>query len=819
MKKENYNIFKRNIARRSFLKGSAAAIAAGIVMPGGANLLSKKVNASEKTVENVEQITYGVCRGDCLGHCPMRVHVRNGRVVKTSKLSHPIPEYERICQRGLTHVQRIYQSDRLTHPMRRVGSRGSGKWEQITWEEAINEICTKWKQYQKEYGNGSVAFSDCAGNSAADSRQYYKKLFNLMDSIRIDNAFDNAFITAVIDTTGEGPWAFGDDERNMLSAKYIFVWGNNFTEAGHVHSPFILEAMERGAKLIVIDPNCTIGASKADMYVPIRPGSDAVLAMGMLNIAVKAGKIDKDTLMRGTVAPFLVKKSDGKFLRLSDLGKAEADSKEDAIVVRAQDGTVGLPADIEAPVINGSYVIEGQEVTTAYDLLLQRVAEWTPERASAICDIPVDTIYELARMYAEGPTTLAPGYGPDHYANGHCFYYAVFALALVTGQIGKPGAGLNGHGLSQYTENFLSCDDIINPLGDQKKMVVLEATMIPEALKTGKYGNKDINIKSIFVYNQNLFGNQTNRNAWLEAINKVDLFVVADVVMGDTAMYADIVLPVAHYFETDTYDMSYTGVAVYNAKAVEPPGEAMGDFEIANLLGKGMGYGDSFAMTRDEFFTKALDNDKAKAAKLDWKSIKAAGYIHTITKDTPIYMQGAKYTYDTPTKRGEFYRENVEPNSDYGQNFDKQHEALPYWVPPTEAWLDDAGGFERAPLADKYPLIFTSKRPKFRVHTQFSHNKWLLELHPEPTVTFNPKDAYPRGIKTGDVIKIYNDRGYVVVKAAINPANRPGVLVIDHGWQADDFIDGHYSNLSSNGSNDVIVNNAFFDCLVEAVKK
>lgn len=817
MKEESPNIFKQNIGRRSFLKGSAAAVAAGVAMSSGVNLLPLKADAAE-AVGNNEKITYGVCRNDCLGHCPMKVHVRNGRVVKTSKLNHPIPEYERICQRGLTHALKINQSDRMTHPMRRVGPRGSGKWEQITWGEAINEICTKWKQYQKEYGNDSIAYTDCAGNSAVDSRKYYKKLFNLMGSTHMDNSFDNAFLTAIPDTTGWGPWCLGDDERNMLSSKYIFVWGGNITEAGNVHCTFILEAMERGAKLIVIDPNYTIGASKADMYVPIRHGSDAVLAMAMINIAVKEGKTDEDTLMYGTVAPFLVKESDGKFLRLSDLGEVEAGSEEDAIVVRAADGTIGIPADIKKPVINGSFKIQGHNVTTAYDLLLQRVAEWTPERASEICDIPLDTIYKLARMYAEGPTTLVPGYGPDHYANGHCFYYAVTALALVTGQIGKTGAGFNGHGVSIYDNNYLSYDDIINPPGAKPGPEVC-ATKMPEAIRTGKYGDLDINIKSLFIYNQNMLGNQTNRKAWIGALDKVDLVVVADVVMNDTTMYADIILPVAHFFEVETYDMSYTGVAVYNAKAVEPPGEAIGDFEIATLLGRGMGYEDLFTMTREEFFTEALNNDDAKAAGLDWKSLKEAGYIYTITNNTPIYMQGGNYTYPTPTGRGEFYRENAAPYSDYGQEFDGKYEALPYWVPPAEAWQDKIGGFDRSSLSDKYPLIFTSERPKFKVHTQFSHNKWLLELQPEPTVTFNPRDADARGIKAGDIVKVYNDRGYVVIKAVINPANRPGVVVIDHGWQADEFIEGHYSDLSSNVHNNVIITNAFFDCLVQAVKQ
>ena len=144
------SIWKQSLTRRKFLQGSATAIAMGAAWLEGGFLLGR---AQEQKENMAETITYGVCRGDCLGHCPMRVHVRNGHVVKTSKLGHPIPEFERICQRGLTHVQRIYAVDRLQHPLRRVGKRGEGKWEQITWEEAIKEICGKWKGYRQKFGN------------------------------------------------------------------------------------------------------------------------------------------------------------------------------------------------------------------------------------------------------------------------------------------------------------------------------------------------------------------------------------------------------------------------------------------------------------------------------------------------------------------------------------------------------------------------------------------------------------------------------------------------------------------------------------------
>lgn len=816
MKLEDKSIFKREISRRSFIKGAAASAAvAGVAVSGGVNLLSPVAEAAGED-DITEQVYQGLCRGNCAARCAINVHVRNGKLVKTSKLDLPVPEFERICQRGLTHNQRVYQPNRLTHPMRRVGERGAGEWEQITWEEAIDEIRTKWQQYQKEYGNQSIAYIDGYGTGAPEV-DYYQRLFNLMGSVHVQNAIDRAGIDTVGAVIGRGLWGTCNDPRDMQNAKYIFAFGANLTEAGHTNYAYVQAAMDKGAKLIYINPNYDTGASKADVYVSIRPGTDAALIFAMMNIAVEEGRIDEKMLMYGTVAPFLVKESDGLFLRLSDLGQAEVGSGEDAIVVRSEDGTVGLPADITAPVINGTFEIGGYNVTTAYDLLLERAVEYTIERVSEICDIPEDTIYELARMYAEGPTTLFLSYGPDHWGNGHCFYFAATALSMVTGQLGKKGAGMAGFAFASYSGDLAAARATYTPMGAIPGPNIF-APKLPEAIETGKYGELDVNIKSLFIYKHNLLGNQTERQTWLKTLDKIEYIIVPDMIMSETVKYADLVLPVPEFFEVEMYMISSVGVMIHNAKAIEPPGEATGDLEIAIMLAKALGYGDKFASSREEWLNEIFDNDIAKKAGIDWETVKAAGYIPLVKEDTVPHIVGQNYVFGTSLGRAIFYREKPAPNTNYSQQLDPRRECLPYWEPPIEGWTETVGGIERNPLAEKYPLVFMSERGKFRCHTMFNNNPWHKELLPEPTVSINPTDADARGIKQGDAMKLYNDRGYLVIKADINAGTRPGVLMIDHGWVEDEFIEGHYQDLSSRATSDFIINNAYFDCLVQAEK-
>jgi molybdopterin-containing oxidoreductase family molybdopterin binding subunit len=829
---EDRIIFDKKITRRKFLKVSAAAAAvtgATLAVPGTGGTvlkaLAKDEGAPAQAVQ--EQVFQGVCRPDCGGgSCPMNVHVRNGKVVKTSKIDAADPLWTRMCQKGMSHAQRIYAPERLKYPMRRTGARGEGKWEQITWEEAIDEITTKWKGYQKQFGNSSNMYGFGAG--VLSPEQYYgMRLFMAMGSsyLAIPSDMDGLDMAALMVTRGQ--YLHGNSGDSILSAKNIFFWGANATNSMQSGWSVTQSAIfDHGAKAIVIDPNYTGIASKANKWVPIRPGTDAVMMMAMTKIIIDEGLQDTDYLTKGTVAPFLVKESDGKFLRLSDLGRAQkaaegstitlqgeassnvvASEGNDAIVVRGKDGTVDKPGVVTDPVLSGTFTIQGFKVTTAYDLLVQRLAEYPPEKAAEICDVPVDTITELAHTFVDGPTTNFVDYGMDHWGNGYTGYYALYTLMFVAGQFGKWGTGMYGGQQASMGSGTNIGAAIVSPRTIAPGPTIY-SPYLPDVMETGKWDGQPVNIKSLYFWCTNPLHNHTDRQAMIKAIDKIEFFVVADQTMNNTSRYADIVLPASHWFEFESITTMITDYARISEKAIEPLYESKPDIEIANLLGAGMGLGDVMNMTIEDYLTAILDNDVAKSYGL---SLEALRQKKNIKVQPPRFIMGENYTLPTPTGRAEFYLENIVPFGNNGQTLDPKLYSLTHWVPPLEAWHEN-------PLFQKYPLTLMTHRDKFKVHSQFNDCSWLLELRPEPTLSINPVDAAARGIKHGDYVKVYNDRGYVVLKAVLHAGIRPGVVDTEAGWRSDKYKAGCYQDLTSRKQNPWMSNNGFFDTLCEVTK-
>ena len=312
---------RRQVSRRSFLKGS---LAAGALAAGGSAYLTgcAPKSAADNTgemaetgepVEVNEEIYSGVCRGNCYGGCFLNVHVRDGKVVRTSARDLPEPEWNRICAKGLSHVFRIYDPERVKYPMRRVGERGAGEWEQISWDEALEEIAIKYKQFSDEFGPESNMYWGGSGNFAiADN---YSRFWNLIGASNVSQTLDMAIFYGSQKCVGVSMNFNGNELTDLVNAKTIVIWGANPAVSQMQGMHFILEARDAGAKTIAIDPIYTTTVSKCDQWIPINSGTDGLLAMALMNIIIEKGWQGVDYLKSTTVAPFLVKESDGTFLR------------------------------------------------------------------------------------------------------------------------------------------------------------------------------------------------------------------------------------------------------------------------------------------------------------------------------------------------------------------------------------------------------------------------------------------------------------------------------------------------------------------------
>lgn len=827
------------LTRRSFLKTTGLIAGAAVTVGAsgaGLSALAATYEPGQKESDG-EQIFCGVCRGNCSGTCKLNLHVRDGKIVKTSRRhfnAFPDGSIDRICLRGLSHPYNIYGPNRVQYPMRRVGERGAGEWERITWDEAVEEIAQKWQEIREKYGDQAIAYTRGSGNMGTISgvaSPMFNVFFNKINSTQIKIARDQANTRGINRVVGNlGDWVL-NDPSDFKNSKTLFVWGANITDAQMHDWHFIADAKEAGTKLIVIDPIYTQLASKADIWVPVKPATDAALALSMMYVMVEEDLVNKPFLKAHTCAPFLVREDTGKFLRMSDLGveprtvevarqqvSAASSSNKGASVGQSAtttkvidepavldvDGNVVAIDDAVDPQINGTYDFNGIKCRTAYDLLLEDIDQYPPETAEGICDVSADTIRELAHIAVDGPCIHRLGWGSNSYGNGVHAAHANITMAALTGQIGYSGAG-TGVG------DFKACWGINAVVKGMTaaKYPMISALFLPEIMRTGKYKGEDYPIKSLYVYAGNPVCNQVNTNEYIkDIIGNMEFYVVSDYTFTDTTEYADIVLPASHWFEQeDVMAISAMQCFIYSEKAIDPLYESKPDIEILRLFAEKMGYPDLLSYTNDEYMSMVIDTASLKALGITYEEVKKNEDMYWYPEKPWIPWQNAEFRTDSG--RMEFYVENPTVQFDMGQEFDVDREHLPRYFDPMEAY-EGSDAWNKG-----YHLILLSERPRFRVHSMWSDNAYLRELDPEPTIKMNPADAEERGIKDGDYVEVYNDRGHCVAKAVFNNGIRPGCMVYPKSWQMYQHKAGCWSELLTSQYDPVGVNESYFDNLVE----
>ena len=812
------------LTRRTFLQTTAfaAAGAASLATLAGCSQPASEGDASKEDapVEVAEEVYFQSCMGNCSGWgCPCYVHVRDGKIANITRAKLKCPDgsdspYQETCLKGYANIERMYSPTRVLYPMKRAGERGAGDWERISWDDAVSEITAKWKELQEQYGPEAVAFMSGSGSGMA-TISYTGRLQALMGAMTIAPCYDNTGMNVQMNHGGLGAYTIGHNEhRDMVNANNLFIWGTNPTESNIVDYHLVSQAKENGAKVICIDPIYTTSAAKADIYVPIRPATDGLLAAGMALISIRDGHEDVAHLQTMTVAPFLVKDSDGLYLRLSDLGQAEPLSEGVRVLVYEGGEAVAFDA-ASNPEIRGSFEVEGVAVKPAYQILLDRLNEWDLDTIAEMTDVPLETIEELAAIWNSGLSYIFTGFGPDHYANGQCGYDGMFALMDITGQEAKHGAGCSCTDFSAPNTPGLVNTATADLVGVAAPGRTIHAPHFHQLMEDGEFAGMTAP-KAAYIYICNPITNEPDRQKWLKSFDAMEMVVVSDMFMSEAAQYADYVLPVAFLYERDDLSSTSNPFVKYTQKAVEPAGEAKGDFEIITALGKAMGFEDYFTQDLTTFLASCVTNDAAAAVGLSWEALQEQHAIWTYPEEPQVV--GLTDIILSATGRFEFYHEGIQPMANVGQEWDMLKESCWFWEPPIEAWPETIGGFEAVDEAEKYPLLFISERCKFKTHTMFNNSPMILELDPEPYVKVNPKDAEAYGVTEGDVVRIENDRGYVVIKVVLNAGVRPGMLVIDHGWERDGYIDGHYSDLSTYETWPRFEQDNWFDCLVQMEK-
>lgn len=804
------------VSRRDFVKVTSTVLGATALASAAQPVM--KTLAADFSAGQVEaqgeEIFSVVCRPNCFGACHINAHVRDGKLVKTSMAPFANAEYNRICLRGLSHVQRMYDPDRIKYPMKRAGERGSGQWERISWDEAVDLIAEKFTAIQGEYGKQAVSFWACSGNmsvlSGGTCPNLLMRLRNLMGATDIENSVDMAQSHGQSRVIGGNYASSLDDIKN---AKTIMLWGYNATEATIHTYHFIAEAQEAGVKLVVVDPNRTKIAMKADKWVSIRPATDAALALGCMNVIVNADQHDKRFLLDHTVAPFLVRQDNGLFLRMSDLGVAPTEgpinpytgqpTMIDLNVVwdpaSAGPKQVGTVAD---PALEGSFTVGGVKVNTAFTLLRAEIDKYPLEVVTKLTELDVETIQEIAQMFVDGGVSQMWGYGNQAYSNGVQVGTSLTTLAAITGNFGYPGASSGGHWKFYPGYNW---GDYVAPTFQYANTVSNLA--LPEVLASGTFRGGDYPIKALWIHAGNPLNCAPNTNQMLtEVWPKLDFIVTSEITFTTTALHSDLVLPVPHFFEQEEILASGEhGFMLHSQKATEPLFEAKSDADAARLVAAKLGFGEHFTKTDAEELSNGIKSAYSESLGITYERLKEEQCM--LDGSAPA-IPAQSLTFATPSGRIEFYCENPVPRKDYGQAFNPADYRMPRFYPPSEAWPENE-------KFATYPLILMSERPRFRVHSQWYGVPWLRELDPEPIVKMNPIDAGPRGIKNGDYVECFNDRGRAVAKAVLSEANRPGVLIYPKGWEPRQHKVGSWSELVTSYPDPDGVNGNFMDNLVE----
>jgi molybdopterin-containing oxidoreductase family molybdopterin binding subunit len=727
----------------------------------------------------IDKEEYKIVRTACPAHCGIDccgilAHLKGGRVIKLEPADFPDKSDKRICLRGLSNLEITYHPDRLKYPMKRVGERGEGKFERITWDEAFDIIINKFREISEKYGWRSIGW--VLGGPGAGTTKFgaYLRLASLTQSTRVS------------------AWGYGDaglpcGSRIIFGSHfpyiYLFgkfwqkewpellvVWGTNPGESMPLQTMRkILDAKEKGTQVVVIDPRYTVTASKADEYVGLKPGTDSALALGLMNVIFNKHLYNSEFIREYSNGPYLVRIDNGKFLRGRDI----AEKKEDAYIIWNEISSsheIVRRSNVKKASITGSYTINGIKCKTALQLLLELAEEYPPEKTGEITGVSPQLISKLAEKIGNTKNVTFFTYmGFTRTFHGDISLRSLASVASITGHVTTSFS-------SGYLPAVLNWDPFLKAIPDKPSFHRLGILSLYDAVISGK----PFPIKAVWFTFINFLNQCVDCNKIInEFFPKLDFIVQAELFMTPTAKYADILLPVCSFLEFSDFLPHPYPYLQLQQKIIEPLYESKSDTNIIAELAKRLGFGEYFKGGEEGLIDIILNHPSLDGITRERLSNGAVRL-----KELP---KGGNFplNFETPSGKIEIYSELVLD--------DKQ--ALPVYLEPLEAPV--------SPVKKKFPLTFIQGHSRFRTHSMFANVKTLLELNPEPLVEINPIDAKARNISDNDMVTVFNDRGRTTLRARVTEGVRPGVVNIMEGWWLDQFIEGSVNHLTHDVINPV----------------
>ena len=670
-------------------------------------------------------IVRGACPHDCPDTCAMLVTVQDGRATEVrGDPEHPFTRGA-LCVKVNDYVERVYSPDRVLHPLRRVGPKGSGKFERIGWDAALDEIATRYKAIIAQHGPQAILpYSYLGTEGLLNGLNVGDAFFNRLGASISERTFcASGAITGYMMTVGPTP---GTDPESLIHSRYIVIWACNVISTNLHLWPIIAEARRRGAKVVVIDPIRNRTAQQADWHLPIRPGTDGALALGLINVIVNENLTDNDYIDKYTVG---------------------------------------------------------------YPELKERAQEFPSERVSSITGIPAADIVQLAREYARSqPAAIRFGVGIERQAGGGQCVRAISCLPALVGAWRKPGGGLVFMPNFAFPIKYdvLMRPDFIRPGTRHINQYHLGAALsgelglAPPLKALFVYNSNPV----VVAPDQDRIIAGLSREDLFTVVSEqfiTDTADFADIVLPATTQLEqfDLMFSWGHlYLTLNMPAIAPLGEAVPNTELFRRLAARMG-FDDACLK-----------RTDEETVLAITDWKSPALSGVDLDVLKRDGYARLRVGTPDTFAPHVEGKFPTPSGKTEFvssmaargnfvlplFRQGSTQFDPGGFERGRAVDPIPSYIAPRESAQTNPA------LAARYPLNIISPKSHAFLNSCYANMPHQRRIAGEPGVTIHPEDAAKRGIAEARVVRVFNDRGSFTALAHLSDTVRPGVVVAPLGF-------------------------------------
>ncbi len=672
------------------------------------------------------------CPHDCPDTCAIRVTVQDGRAVKVQgDPDHP-PTHGALCTKVSRYPERTYHAERVLHPMRRSGPKGSGQFTRVSWDEALSDIGARLKSIAARDPQAILPYSYAGTMGLVQGEGMAARFFHRLGASLLDRTICSSAGGEALAATYGGK--LGMHLEGYAESRLILIWGSN-SIASNLHFWTFAQAAKRaGAKLICIDPRRTETADKCHQHIALLPGTDGALALGLMHELIRNDALDHDYLERHV--------------------------------------------DVDG-----------------WRVLRERALQWPPERVADVCGITADEVRGLALDYATTrPAAIRLNYGMQRARGGG---NAVRLIALLPCLIGAwrhraGGLLLSSSGWFAGVRNDAALQRPDLRRGPAPRTINM-STIGDDLLRTGDERLADGSafgpqVEAVIVYNSNPVAVAPHSGKVARGFAREDLFtVVLEHFMTDTADLADYVLPATTQLEHLDVHTSYGHTwAMFNEPAVAPLGEARPNTQIFRDLAARIGFDEPCFADSDETLARTAFN-----AEVDFDALRERGWFKLPIAEAPFANGG----FPTPTGRC------IVDSPAHG-------------VPDFVANYESAASAPE--LARRYPLAMISPPARNFLNSSFVNLKSLRDIEGEPVLEIHEADASARGIDSGGMVRVWNDRGSYLCKAVVSRRARPGVVNGLGVWWRKLGAEGtNVNELTHQRLTDIGRAPSFYDCLVE----